>query len=108
MLCAAAPAYSESIVVEAESYSAYFDYMFAPIEAVEAPYCVGGWMLLGFDAPDEWVEYTFVVGARGYYELLLRCRGDSGANFAFEVTLTGHPSEETQVTYITFRGIGYG
>jgi hypothetical protein len=107
-LCAASPAYTASITVEAENYAGCYDYMFQPIEAVEAPYCVGGWMLVGFDAADEWVEYQFTVGARGYYELQLRCRGDSGANFLFEVTLTGQPSGDTQVTHISFRGIGYG
>lgn len=108
ILCVSVPVFSATVMIEAENFTAYNDVALDLIRSVAASTCTGGYMLVGFDAPDEWVQYEFGVSAFGIYNVQLKVRGDYGVQYLFEVILTGHPSGDTQTTFIPFTGKGYG
>jgi hypothetical protein len=101
-------AYSVTIVLEAEIFANSHDIALGPIQSLQGASCTGGYYLSGFDYSDEWVEYNFDVTDFGYYTIQVRVRGEYQVNFWFEATLTGHPSGDTQTTYIPFTGKDFG
>jgi hypothetical protein len=100
--------YSATILLEAELFSTYQDLSLELIRSMAGASCTGGHYLGGFDYPDEWIQYEFDVSIFGYYTIEARVRGEYQFSYLFEVMLTGHPSGETQTTYIPFTGLGYG
>ncbi|MFH1754377.1 MAG: hypothetical protein ABIA59_01625 [Candidatus Latescibacterota bacterium] len=99
---------AETITIQAESFSAWNDLGFNPIQSTAAPACAGGYMLTGIDMAGEWVEYQIDVAAFGSYTARMLCRGDFGVEYTFGVTLTGIPSGEVQNFTLRFTGLAYG
>jgi hypothetical protein len=105
MLPAVSPA--QTILIEAENYTSYYDFAFEPIRVL---YATGNSdsMLYGLDTVDEWVEYQFAVSAFGDYSFNLHCKGDQGWPYTFQVWLTGGTTGHVQVLDVQFTGTGYG
>ena len=101
-------AFSVTIRIEAENFTAYNDIAYKRISPAPGPGCSGGTMLIGLDYPDEWTEYSITVGAFGTYSVVMLCRGDIGERYRLSLKLTPQGDSINQVIAFSFTGNGYG
>jgi hypothetical protein len=99
-------AFGEFIRIEAEDTTATYDKFFYPIQVETATGC-SGTILVGIDFVGEWAEYSFPVTEMGLSTFGIRCRGDAGMEYEFDVTFTGNESGATQTVGISYSGRGY-
>lgn len=99
---------AQVITIEAEEYIDSLDIGGVPIGPQEGSGCSGGLILIGLDAPDEWVAYDMMVDTPGVYAPRLWCRGDYGIDYHMLLTITPDSGGGGQTADFYFTGAGYG
>jgi hypothetical protein len=107
-LVIASPVLPATIIIEAETFDYSYDYMFEPIFVFPNVDVPSGLVLLGLDAPDEYVVYLNIqVGVAGIYTITLSERGSPlGMRFVLDAILTNTVSQAEQTVEIMFDGAG--
>ena len=103
-----APASSQLIIIEGESYSSSHDIDYGVIAGVAGPGCSGGDMLVGLDYPNEWVRYDTAISPYGKYATTMKCRGDLGVEYRLQLSFMPEQVGPVQVMTFQFIGAGYG
>lgn len=110
VLPVAAFAQMQSIEIETEDFTAFNDTGGTLAQKVVLSGCSGGYILIGLDAPGEWVEYSVTPPGFGYFSFTLTGRGDYGVEYGFRLIFT--PTESgggsVQTVEFSFMGQGYG
>jgi hypothetical protein len=104
----AAPCYSATIKIEAESYTSYKDTAGNRISFASNSECSGGFYLFGLDYTNEWVSYTVPISGYSTYKASMYLRGDLGVEYNLRLELTPVEGGFTQTTYFNFIGLGFG
>ena len=99
---------AERVLVDCENYTDSHDIAYDAIHTLVAPSCHGGFMLVGVDFSDEWVEYDLTVSSFGTWAVGAVCRGDAGVPYVLRLSVTGDVSGAYPETMITYNGVGYG
>ncbi len=103
------PLSSETIKIEAESFTSSYDVEYDVIRSAINTTCSGGYMLVGLDYPGEWVKYDLGVSAFGVYSANIRCQGDLGQSYSLRMIITSNDiNDSPQSVDFNFTGKGYG
>lgn len=105
---AAAPAQTPGLGIENEDYTAFYDVGGTLMRKVILSGCSGGYILVGLDSPGEWVQYSVLPLAYGYYSFNLMARGDYGVEYDFKLIFTPTGPGNAQSVEFVFMGQGYG
>ncbi len=100
---------SQTVTVEAETFTAYGNIAGAPIGVVGCSYASGGQAVDGFDIAEEWVRLLVTFPEDGLYANRLRSAGPLGLTSTVRLTLvTASKNGDTQVSEIETYGDGIG
>jgi hypothetical protein len=98
---------AKGITIETEAFVAQNNTGGQMVRSLALSGCSNGYALIGLDAAGEWAEYDAAVENFGHYTFLMKCRGDSGVEYGFQLVFTlGSGAEET--VDFSFVGLGYG
>jgi hypothetical protein len=101
-------AFAERVLVDCENYTDSNDILYEVIQTLVAPSCHGGFVLVGLDYSNEWVEYELTVSAFGTWAVGAVGRGDAGVPYVLHLSVTGNVTGAYQTTMISYTGAGYG
>ena len=111
LVAAAVPAVSvsQTVTVEAETFTAYENIGGAPIDVVGCSHASGGWAVDGFDIVEEWIRLLVTFPEDGLYTNRLRSAGPAGQTSTVRLTLvTASKDGDIQVSEIETYGYGIG
>ncbi len=94
------PLSAEQIVVEAENYTDFYDFMGNAITLYSPT------ILQGPDYPGEWVEFTLPVSVYGTYNFSMLCWGLNDITYIFDVYFIPDSGGDIQSITATFVGAG--
>jgi hypothetical protein len=104
---ACAPAYAASILIEAETFSAYNDLGGIMIYKPTCSGASGGMAADGIDVPGEWIEVQLSVAETGAYADSLRSAGNLNQESDLQITIFAGGIGGTDITS-AYHTIGSG
>ena len=99
---------AQVVTVEAEWYDDSHDIGGTPIGILPDTGCSGGLLLVGLDLADEWTSYDVSIDPTGVYAPRIVCRGNTGVDYHFRLTLVPDTLGASQTVDFHYTGIGYG
>lgn len=113
LLAAALPSHShadEILTIEAEGFDDSYNIGLETIRSMLLTGCSAGYVLYGFDYPNEWVEYYSVrVDTLGFYVPRIIFRGEPQVQYQIQLIFT--PCGEgtvSEVAIFNVTGTGFG
>ena len=99
----------ELVRIEAEYFGLTHNIGLQNIQPLTGSGCSAGYMLYGFDYPDEWVEYNQIhIDTLGHYVPHVMIMGEWQARYEIELTFTPCEGGDSETTIISVTGYGFG